>query len=56
MILFPANTLRRVCMQVLQYLDGQKYSSHFDYFHDTVSFTQVEIEVSQLDLVALGLI
>ena len=24
-------------MQVLQYLDGQKYSSHFDYFHDTVS-------------------
>lgn len=25
-------------MQVLQYLDGQKYSSHFDYFHDTVIF------------------
>ena len=27
-------------MQVLQYLDGQKYSSHFDYFHDTVSSAQ----------------
>jgi prolyl 4-hydroxylase len=23
--------------QVLQYLDGQKYSSHFDYFHDEVN-------------------
>ncbi len=21
---------------MLQYLDGQKYSSHFDYFHDQV--------------------
>lgn len=23
--------------QVLQYLDGQKYSSHFDYFHDQIN-------------------
>lgn len=32
-----AEAIKLGCLQVLQYLDGQKYSSHFDYFHDTVS-------------------